>query len=86
MMETVRYVLAPIVVSVIVGIGASFLSLKIMMAKVRERVSQVEAKAANNREDIKEHIKEQFTVTDRLARIETRLDTIINRLNRDNDA
>lgn len=71
-------VILPVVASVVVGMGSAYLTATTTLARMDEKLSAMEARV----ESLEGKTDKQQDLSERLIRVETKLDAVLERLER----
>ena len=70
-------VIAPLLVAVFVGVGSSFVTTKVQIGSIQQRISRTEADIVRLRERADQRQVEANDLSQRVIRMETKLDLLL---------
>lgn len=71
------HVVAPLLVAVVVGIGASYVTTKVQIGTIQQRMSRVEKDVVRLRSQAERDRQSQRDINERVIRMETKLDLLL---------
>jgi len=76
-------IVAPVVVAVIIGMASAYLTATVTLAKYEERIDANTRDIGANRVDIVEAERRERASSERLIRLETKIDMVLDKIARD---